>query len=62
MRSTTRGKKRRRVVRKDDAAQLWQSDTANANANIHHRCAIVIGARLSPLAIAFLCRKFPICV
>jgi hypothetical protein len=37
------------VVRKHDAAQLWQSDTASANANIHHRCAIVIVARLSPL-------------
>jgi Flp pilus assembly protein TadD len=36
---TTRGKKH-------DAAQLLQSDTANANANIHHRCAIVIVARL----------------
>jgi hypothetical protein len=53
VRNATRGKKTRRVVRKHDAAQLWQSDTANANANananIHHRCAIVTVARLSPL-------------
>jgi hypothetical protein len=35
------------VVRNADAAQLWQSDTANAN--IHHRCAIVTVAQLSPL-------------
>jgi hypothetical protein len=45
------------VVRKDDAAQLWQSDTANANANananIHHRCAIVTAARLRSCVVNF---------